>query len=530
MRHTRRSLALVTTAATVAALTAACGGGGGSSPQGSSSGGGSGGNGGAPQRGGTLVIDRTHDSQSMDATTVPDNESIFVFEQIFDTLYTVAPDGKKVVPDLATSYSLSKDKKTYTFHLRKGVKFSTGKPMTSADVKFSIDQARAAKNGWGYIDGAIKDVQAPDPSTVVVHTKYPWAPLLADISMFNNGVVPKDYAGKTKAQFYQAPVGTGPFKWGSWTKGQNLTLVRNPNYWKKGKPYLDKVVWSAVGDDNTRALQLQGGQAQIDEYPPFSSVDQLKAASGVKVTLFPSTQTDYIMFNEQHKPFNDVHVRRAISYAINRKALVRTVLFGNGKPANSLMPPQVPYYDPNAPGAQYNMAKAKQEMAKSSVPHGFTTTFLSGSGAATDDAIAQELQQSLKPLGIKVNIVKYDTSTVRQRQQTGKYDMTHSAWTMDIADPDELVSFAVDPNGGANEFFTWYHNPAVIKLSRQAEKTFDKSKRAQLYSQIQKMTANDAFMAFLYYSPYAYAYSDKVHGFQVYPTGNYHMENVWLSK
>jgi peptide/nickel transport system substrate-binding protein len=522
MDHIRRARGMFAIVAT-ASLLAAC-----SSSQGSS--GGESGGGGSPQRGGTLVIDRTHDSQSMDATTVPDNESIFVFEQIFDTLYTVAPDGKKVVPDVATSYQLSKDKKTYTFHLRDGVKFSTGKPMTSADVKFSIDQARAAKDGWGYIDSAIKDVQAPNPSTVVVHTKYPWAPLLADISMFNNGVVPKGYGGKTKAQFYQAPVGTGPFKWGSWTKGQDLTLVRNPNYWKPGRPYLDKVTWRAVGDDNTRSLQLQGGQAQIDEYPPFSSVNQLKAASGVKVTLFPSTQTDYLMFNEKHKPFNDVHVRRAISLAVNRAALVRTVLFGNGKAANSLLPPQVPYYDPKTPGASDDVAAAKKEMAQSSVPNGFSTTFLSGSGAATDDAIAQEVQQSLKPLGIKVNIVKYDTSTVRERQQTGKYDISHSAWTMDIADPDELVSFAVDPRGGADSFFTSYHNPSVISLSRKAEKTFDTTARAKLYSDIQRQVASDAFMAFLYYSPYAYAYSDKVHGFQVYPTGNYHMENVWVSK
>lgn len=523
MLHAPRALATCTFLAT-AMMLAACG-----SSAGDDSGGGTG-SGGAPQRGGTLVIDRTHDSQSMDATTVPDNESIFVFEQIFDTLYTVAPDGKKVVPNLATSYDLSKDKKTYTFHLRDGVKFSTGKPVTSADVKFSLDQARAAKDGWGYIDSAIKDVQAPDPSTVVVHTKYPWAPLLADISMFNNGVVPKDYDGKTKEEFYQAPVGSGPFKWESWKKGQDLTLVRNPNYWKPGKPYLDKVIWRAVGDDNTRSLQLQGGQAQIDEYPPFSSVQQLKAAPGVKVTLFPSTQTDYLMFNEKHKPFDDVHVRRAISMAVDRNALVKTVLFGNGKPANSLLPPQVPYYDPKTPGAQTDLAAAKKEMAQSSVPHGFSTTFLSGSGAATDDAIAQEVQQSLKPLGIKVNIVKYDTSTVREKQQTGKYDIAHSAWTMDIADPDELVSFAVDPRGGADSFFTYYHNPSVISLSRKAEKTFDTTERAKIYSELQEKVADDAFMAFLYYSPYAYAYSDKVHGFQVYPTGNYHMENVWLSK
>ena len=115
----------------------------------------------------------------MNNTTVFDNESIWITEQIMQPLYTVTPDGKGVMPWLATGYKLSPNKLTYTFTLRKGVKFSTGKPMTSADVKFSLDQSRAASKGWGYIDSAIKSVAAPTPSTVVVNLKHPWAPLLA---------------------------------------------------------------------------------------------------------------------------------------------------------------------------------------------------------------------------------------------------------------------------------------------------------------------------------------------------------------
>ncbi len=127
----------------------------------------------------------------MDATSVFDNESIWVFEQIMEPLYTVTADGKGVKPWLATSYTLSPDKKTYTFKLRQGVKFHNGKEMTSADVKFSIDAARDPKTGWGYIDTAIKNVVAKDKYTVVVKTKYQWAPLLADLALFSNAIVPK---------------------------------------------------------------------------------------------------------------------------------------------------------------------------------------------------------------------------------------------------------------------------------------------------------------------------------------------------
>src|SRR6266516_2330793 len=504
-------------------LVAACGG---SSSSGSSSGGSAGG----PVHGGNLVIARTADSQSMNNTTVFDNESIWIFEQIMQTLYTVTPNGKGVMPWLATSYTLTPDKKTYTFTLRPGVKFSTGKPMTSADVKFSIDQASAAAKGWGYINTAIKSVSAPSPGTVVVNLKYPWAPLLADLSLFSNAIVPANYGGETETQFYQHPVGTGPFKWAYWHKGSALKLVRNPYFWQKGKPYLDSVTWTDVPSDNTRELQLKGGQAQVDEFPAWSTVGSLKTTPGVTMNLFNSTRTDYLAFNEQRKPFQDVHVRRAISLAINRAALVKAVLFGNGKPANSLFPPQVPYYQAATPGLQYNLAQAEQEMAKSSVPHGFSTTILVSSGFSDYLTIATILQSELKPLGINLKIQQLDPNTANTNQQNLKYDMTLTYWTMDIPDPDELATFGVDPNAGSRSFFTAYNNPTVVKDTHNAEQTLSTSARQDLYNTVQSDSAADAFMAFLYYSPYAYAATSSVHGFYVTPLGNYHLENVWLSK
>jgi peptide/nickel transport system substrate-binding protein len=225
-----------------------------------------------------------------------------------------------------------------------------------------------------------------------------------------------------------------------------------------------------------------------------------------------------------------VHVRRAISLAVNREAMVKAVLFGNGKPANSLFPPQVPFYDPATPGLQYNLAAAKQEMAKSSVPHGFSTTMLLPAGNSDYLTIATIVQSELKPLGIKVSIQQLDPNTANTNQQALKYDMTLTLWTMDIPDPDELATFAVDPSSGAHSFFTAYSNPAVVKDTHQAEQTTVPATRQQLYNVIQTRAAQDAFMAFLYYSPYPYAATTNVHGFYVTPLGNMHMEDVWLSK
>jgi peptide/nickel transport system substrate-binding protein len=226
-----------------------------------------------PKRGGHITIARIEDSTSFDKTNVFQNESIWLAEQINESLYEAGNDGKTLKPWLATSYTKSKDGKTYTFKLRKGVKFSNGKPMTAADVKFSIDDARAQAKGWGYLDAAIKSIDAPDPSTVVFNLKFRWAPFVADIALFANGIIPKDFGGETRKAFYKHPVGTGPFMWDKRVVGQSVTFKRNPYYWQKGKPYLDSVTWTFVTDENTRELQLRGGQIQVDEFPPFNSID-----------------------------------------------------------------------------------------------------------------------------------------------------------------------------------------------------------------------------------------------------------------
>jgi peptide/nickel transport system substrate-binding protein len=529
-RFSKVAAALVVPA--VLALAAGCSSGGssgGSSASGTASGPTAAASAGTPVTGGNLVIARTQDSQSMNNTTVFDNESIWVFEQIYQPLYTVSDDGKSVVPMLATSYKVSTDKKSYTFTLRSGVKFSNGKPMTSADVKFSLDQARAAAQGWGYIDTAIKSVTAPTPETVVVSLKFPWAPLLADLSLFANDVIPDNYGGKTETAFYNDPVGTGPFMWAYWHKGTALKLLKNPYYWEPGKPYLNSVTWTDVPSDNTRQLQLQGGQAQIDEFPAWSSVAALKSTSNVTMNLFNSTRTDYMMFNEKRKPFSDVHVRRAISLAIDRQSMIKAVLFGNGTAANSFLPPQVPFYQKATPGLQYNLAEAKKEMAASSVPKGFSTTLLIGSGNSDQSTMAAIIQAELKAIGITVAIQQLDPNTVSTDQQSLDYDMTFSYWTMDIPDPDELVTFAVDPTAGSKSFYTDYDNPTVVKDAHAAEQTLSVTARQSLYNTIQDDAAADAFMVDFYYSPYAYAAGSTVKGFYVTPLGNYHLENVWLS-
>ena len=257
----------------------------------------------APQRGGNLTIARNEDILSLDPTAISDNASIWANEQTYETLYTVAPNGKTLVPELATSYTVSPDKLTWTFKLRADAKFSDGSPLTAKDVAFSINRARKSTQGLGYIDAAIKNVTALNSDTVVITGKHPWAPMLADVALFVNGVMPANFGGKSEAAFFAHPLGSGPFMFQSWSKGASLVLARNPNYYQTGKPYLDSVTYTNVPEDATRSMQLQGGTVQVDALPAWSFISSFKSMPGVQVKLYPSSRVDLLLMNEHVKPY-----------------------------------------------------------------------------------------------------------------------------------------------------------------------------------------------------------------------------------
>lgn len=488
----------------------------------------------AVQRGGTLTFNRTQDIVSLDPTQVTDNESIWADECIFEPLFAATANGKSLVPDMATSYSLSANKLRWTFNLRKGVMFSNGREMTSADVKFSIERVGAkASNPWTFINAAIKSITTPSKFQVVVNTTTPWAPLQADMALFANGVIPNNYGGESATTFWNHPIGTGPFVVQQWIKGSELKLVKNSKYWQMGKPYLNGVNFVTVPDDNTRLLQLESGAAQVDEFPAWSQIGELQSKPGITTKLFTSSWTQFLGFNEQYAFFKDVHVRRAISFAIDRAAIVKSVLYGHGTVANSQVTPALWDYNPKSPGIQFNLAQAKKEMALSKFSKGFAVKLLVGSGNQNELTMGQILQSELAPLGITVTLQEVNGAQEGTLQSTSQFQMSFLYDTTDIIDPDELMTFAAVGGSGAqgtHAEFTNYNNRQVDNLVMKAEGVFSQATRKAIYNHVQSILAQDPPMAYLYYQPFAYSFSSKVNGFSVYPTGNYHLENVWLSK
>lgn len=475
-----------------------------------------------------MIFARRADPNSIDPNEGQGGEDICTDLIMYDCLYTAAADGHGSVPWLATSYDLSTDQKTWTFHLRPGVKFSDGRPVVAADWKYSIE--RAIKGPTGYIDAAIDAVDAPDAATVTIHTKLPWAPLLADISLFNNAVLPKDLNGMSSAEFFNNPVGTGAFMFDHWSKGAEIKLVKNPHYWQAGLPLLDSVTFTTVPDDNTRVIQLKGGQADIIQAPPSSTIASLQQTPGLKVDMFPSTQICLVGMNELRPHFADVHVRRAIAYAIDRKSIIQGVLFGHGDPANSMFSPGWAFYNPDNPGPSYDVAKAKQELAMSGFSKGFDTEMMVVAGDTANSSMAQIIQDNLKVLGINMKIKSTDPSTFYALQGKFDYDMYPRLTYSDIGDPDEVVPWALDYiHGGVHALYTSYKSPKMIALIGQSQRTIGDAARQDIYWKIQELVAQDVSLATIYYSPFNYGRKDSVNAFSVYPTGGYHLEKTWLS-
>ena len=478
----------------------------------------------------TLTIGWTTETKTLDPGAAGQNPDIWVMVNIYDTLLRLGPDGKTIQPDLASSYTVSKDGKTYTFHLRAGAKFQDGSPVTSTDVQFALMRTATKNPGWSFLYKAIKSVDAPDPSTAVVHLKYPWGPFLSDMTFFASGIYPEKYFKKVGATYMaQHPIGSGPYAFDSWVKGQYLRLKKNAGYWDAAKYPMQYVEYDLIPSDNSRLLKVEAGELDVDNVLPYNQVAALKNNSSATALINPSTETQYFTFNTKVKPFDDVNVRQAISHAINRVAIAKAVTYGLGKPANSFMPAGSLYYDPSIPVPAYDPNLSKQYLAKSSVPHGFTMTMETSAGDAVGNEEAQILQQELAPLGIKLSIRQVDPTTLFRNQQVGKYNFTTNLWTNDIPDPDELVSFAMDYTAGNASFFTFYNNPTANNLSHTGEQTNDAAARRNAYYQIQQIWAKDQPFMALYYVPFVNAVSTKVHGFSENPLGYFNLQGVTKS-
>jgi peptide/nickel transport system substrate-binding protein len=483
-----------------------------------------------PTAGGTFNFGRNEDSVTFDPVATFWNADIWLLQNVYEQLLRLAPSGTELEPSLATAWENSEDGLTYTFHLRQGVIFHDGTPMKASDVRYSMLRAKNDPNNiWTFTMTAVEDVAAPDDATVVVTLGQPWAPFLADIAMFNCSIMPEAWASADEARLVGEMMGTGPFSFVEFKKAEYVRLKKNPNYWDTGLPYLDEIVIPFVQDDNSRILQLQGGEIQGMYGVPMSRVAELGADSNLQVMQFPSSFSRYIVFNHKSEPLDDVNVRLALEYATDKQAIIQVALFGNGEEATTFMPKGALYWNDQLPGFPYDLEQAKSYLAQSKAASGFPIEFQYQAGDGEVEQVAAAIKDMWAQINVDVQIAPMEQSTFNDNFSKGNFQAYCTYWTNDIIDPDELVAFAIEPTA-SDAFHTGWSNPEAVDLAAKGRAEPDSEKRKEIYFRIQEIYNEDAVMGLLYHRPYINALSAKVHGFQQVPTGQWVWKQTWIEQ
>ena len=468
----------------------------------------------------TLTIANAVKVDTLDPEANSVNESIWLDQNLYSRLLQPNPTGTGLLPDLASSWTISNKGLTYTFHLRPGVKFANGMPLTASDVVYSIERSRAFKGGWGFLLTPVKTITAPDAHTVVFTLSQPHAPLLADLAMYAYSVVPEKLVKAQGTAFFQHPIGSGPFMVTSYNPDSEVDLARNP-YFYGIKPKISKVKILIIPNDNTRVLELESKKVDVIENPPSNLVNEINKTPNLHVQLFPSTRVDFIQLDEHYAPLKKVAVRQALNYAINRKAIVQLAYQGHAVPGSSFMPYRMEYWDNSIQPYPYDPAKAKQLLAQAGYPHGFTTFLITVSGDVAGQAEAVVVKQELAAVGVTVNIQSYELLTAYNKEGSGHSQMGERYWTNDIIDPDEVATFGADCQGGADAFSSYWCDKPTINAVNQARSELSGATRQQLYDQVQQAVYTQSPFIVVDYSPYRYAEGNWVHGFHATPLGNY---------
>ena len=448
-----------------------------------------------------------------------DEEIIF---NVYEGLMKFDYEGN-LNPCLATDVEISADASVYTFTIREGVKFHDGSDFDANDVVYSLKRAAGlleTQDGTALVSelDSITDVQVTSDGRVEVTLEAGNSELL---SFFTVGIIPEGYDNCQKA-----PVGTGPFKFESYTPGQSVILIKNDNYWQKGLPYLDKVTFKVCADMDAGLTELANGSIDIFPYLSKDRADQLDPAK-YNIESNGSNMVQIFALNNAVEPLNDVRVRQAINYAINRKDIISVTMDGAGvELATAMSPAMGSYYDTSLDGSfDQDVEKAKALMAEAGYENGFDITCTVPSSYLIHVNTAVELASELKAIGINMEIKQVDWATWLESVYAGRqYETTVIALTSSYAPYDVVGRYASTSDGN----FINYSNPEVDELLKKIPLTADESERTELYHQVLAVLTEDACSAYIQDPTTITAVSTRLEGYHVYPMYVQDMSQVKL--
>ena len=461
-----------------------------------------------PRPGGTLVITQGAEPAALvsgvNTSTFIGTVSTKMHEGLLDYDFDLKPRAA-----LAESWTVSPDGKTYTFKLRRGVTWHDGKPFTSADVKYSLEEIWKKLHPRGRTTFAkVTAVDTPDANTVILRLSDATPMMLAAFSSYESQVLPKHvYEGKdyTTNPALNAPIGTGPFVFKEWKKGEYIRLEKNPNYWDKGKPYLDAIIVRIIPDSAARAAAIEKGEVQLGVFNPvpLTDVKRLTALPNVKVETkgYEYFAPMYMMeVNLRHEHLKDKRVRQAMMHALDRKFIAENIWFGFAKPATGPIASSSPFYTTqNVPQYPYDVARANKILDDAGLKRGasnmrFKTTLTFPPIQPEIPRTAEYIKQALARVGIDVELQNIDLATFIRQVYNWEFDLTQNYLYL-LPDPtlgvQRLYISGNIKKGTPFANAAGYENKDVDAAFAAATIENDLARRKELFARVQRQIAED---------------------------------------
>ena len=461
-------------------------------------------------------------SQLDPAKTTIGDEYVYV-HLVFNGLSRIDTD-MTVKPDLAESWTASADLKTWTFKLRSGVKFHHGRVMDAEDVvatmKRILDPATGSRSRTSL--SMVEGVSATDPMTVKFDLNIPYAGFADIFADRNLRIVPKDKLAELSTQ----PIGTGPFMFKSWSPGDRLELVKNPDYFEAGLPKLDGVTLRIVPESSARMAALESGALDIVWSMPYEAVDKLKTSSVARADSVSTPTWDGVILNNDRPPFNDVRVRKALALTIDKEAIVELALFGQGDPTFSPIPPSHPYFNKALKAGAPDIAQAKKLLAEAGFPNGFDVPMQVPQEREQRVRVGVAVRDMAKAAGIRINVERVPFASY-SANVAGKAQMYVDGY---FARP--TVDTAIYPfyhsTGSWNKQLWLYKDARVDQLLDDARKTNDEAARKAIFEKFQALVEETVPGIIAYSAAHVNGVSKKVEGFKSTPMQWLELKSVSL--
>lgn len=484
----------------------------------------------------TLIYARGEDANTLDPIHTDIGEAVKVMVNIYDTLITYHDETTELVPGLATEWAPSEDGLKWTFKLRQDVKFHDGTQFDAAAVVFSFERLIQDQHQHVYHPARpyqpsyriIKQVEATDPYTVVFTLDKPSAIFLQNMAMFPASIVSPAAVKAYKKQFGNKPIGTGPFRFSEWRRGEQIRLDAYEDHWR-GPPGVERVIFLSVGENATRAQQLKRGESHIadDLSPP--ELESLATTPGMRVQETQGLNVSYLSMHVEKAPLNHRDVRTAIWHAIDKRALAEIAYGGQADPIVNLVPPAMVGYDTSIEDRAFDVAKAKELIDACAEREGFTLPVELKLAVMTkprpympqSDQVASLIKDSLAKIGISVSIERRSVNQHFEYVMAGNHQLALAGWSSDNNDIDNFLYQLLDEDNisehGNN--LGRYRNAKVHELLIAGQTELDQAKRLELYHEAQRLIFDDAPVVPLVTAKFRVAQSDKVRGYKLHPTG-----------